>query len=57
MNPWMSMWAMPELVEAAARAGNFELARDALERLAATTQPCGLDVALGIGARWLGRNP
>ncbi len=51
MNPWMSMWAMPELVEAAARAGDFELARDALERLAATTQPCGLDVALGIEAR------
>ena len=51
MNPWMSMWAMPELVEAAARAGDFELARDALDRLAATTQPSGLDVALGIEAR------
>ena len=50
-NPWMSMWAMPELVEAAARGGDLELARDAVERLAATTQPCGLDVALGIEAR------
>jgi DNA-binding CsgD family transcriptional regulator/tetratricopeptide (TPR) repeat protein len=51
LNPWMSMWAMPELVEAAARAGDVELARDALERLAETTQPCGNDVALGIEAR------
>ena len=45
------MWAMPELVEAAARAGDLELARHALERLAETTQPCGNDVALGIEAR------
>jgi DNA-binding CsgD family transcriptional regulator/tetratricopeptide (TPR) repeat protein len=51
LNPWMSMWPMPELVEAAARAGDLELARDALERLAETTQPCGNDVALGIEAR------
>ncbi len=51
LNPFMSMWAMPELVEAAARAGDAELARDALERLAETTQPCGNDVALGIEAR------
>ena len=39
----VSMWALPELVEAAARAGDPELARDALERLAETTQPCGTD--------------
>ena len=51
LNPWMSMWPMPELVEAAARAGDVELARDALERLAETTQPCGNNVALGIEAR------
>ena len=43
LNPWMSMWALPELVEAAARTGDAELARDALERLAETTQPCGTD--------------
>jgi ATP/maltotriose-dependent transcriptional regulator MalT len=49
--PWLSMWALPELVEAAARGGNAALARDALERLAATTQPCGTDWALGIEAR------
>jgi len=51
LNPWMSMWAMPELVEAAARAGDVALARDALDRLAETTRPCGNDVALGIEAR------
>jgi DNA-binding CsgD family transcriptional regulator len=50
-DPWISMWALPELVEAAARGGNTELARDALRRLAATTQPCGTDLALGIEAR------
>jgi len=48
---FVSAWALPELVEAAARAGNPGLARDALERLAKVTQPCGTDVALGIEAR------
>jgi len=42
---------LPELVEAAARAGDPRLAREALERLAETTQPCGTNVALGIEAR------
>jgi DNA-binding CsgD family transcriptional regulator len=51
VNPPTSMWALPELVEAAARAGQPELARDAFERLAGTTQPCGTDYALGIEAR------
>ena len=51
LNPWMSMWPMPELVEAAARTGDAGLARDALERLTETTRPCGNDVALGIEAR------
>ena len=51
VNPPTSMWALPELVEAAARAGQPELARDALERLAESTQPCGTDWALGIEAR------
>ena len=48
---FVSAWALPELVEAASRAGNPGLARDALERLAKVTQPCGTDVALGIEAR------
>ena len=51
LNPWISTWALPELVEAAARAGDTEIARDALKRLAETTQPCGTDFALGIEAR------
>jgi ATP/maltotriose-dependent transcriptional regulator MalT len=45
------MFALPELVEAAARVGDTELSRDALERLAETTQPAGTDLALGIEAR------
>jgi DNA-binding CsgD family transcriptional regulator len=48
---WVSVWALPELVEAAARVGDTELARDALERLAETTQPASTDFALGIEAR------
>jgi ATP/maltotriose-dependent transcriptional regulator MalT len=48
---WVSVWALPELVEAAARTGDAAQARDALERLADTTQPCDTDVALGIEAR------
>jgi DNA-binding CsgD family transcriptional regulator len=46
-----SGWALPELVEAAVRCGQAGLARDALERLAATTQPAGTDWGLGIEAR------
>jgi DNA-binding CsgD family transcriptional regulator/tetratricopeptide (TPR) repeat protein len=51
LDPWHSMWALPELVEAAARAGDPERAREALERLAETTRPAGTDVALGLEAR------
>jgi DNA-binding CsgD family transcriptional regulator len=51
LTPWIFMWALPELVEAAARGGDPELARDALERLAETTEPCGTDLALGIESR------
>jgi DNA-binding CsgD family transcriptional regulator len=50
-DPTTPMWALPELVEAAARAGDLELARDALERLVKTTHPCNTDIALGIEAR------
>ena len=46
-----AMWALPELVEAAVRGGDAELARWALRRLAESTQPCGTDFALGIEAR------
>ena len=48
---WISTWVLPELVEAAVRGRRLELARDALERLAKTTRPCGTEFALGIEAR------
>jgi hypothetical protein len=51
LDPWTTTWVLPELVEAAARQGDAELARDALKRLADTTQPCGTDLALGIESR------
>jgi DNA-binding CsgD family transcriptional regulator len=51
LNHWIPTWVLPELVEAAARGGEVELARDAVERLAQTTQPCGTDFALGLEAR------
>jgi ATP/maltotriose-dependent transcriptional regulator MalT len=46
-----AMWALPELVEAATRSGDTALARDALARLTATTEPCDTDFARGIEAR------
>ena len=49
--PWLSMWARCELVEAAVRVGDLQLAADALAGLAATTQPAGSCLALGIEAR------
>ncbi len=48
---YTSMWALPELVEAAVRCGNRRLAAEALERLAETTRPGGTDFGLGIEVR------
>jgi ATP/maltotriose-dependent transcriptional regulator MalT len=48
---YVSILVVPELVEAAARAGNTDVAAGALQRLAETTQPSGNDLALGIEAR------
>jgi len=47
----VSGWVLPEEVEAAARGGMVELARDALERLTVTTRAAGTDFGLGIEAR------
>jgi len=47
----LSVWSLPELVEAAARCGRTELAADAVERLSERTQAAGTEVALGIEAR------
>jgi ATP/maltotriose-dependent transcriptional regulator MalT len=49
--PFVSSWVLPELIEAAVRSGNINLGREAMERLAATTQVCATDWALGIEAR------
>jgi DNA-binding CsgD family transcriptional regulator len=48
---YVSMWALPELVEAAVRTGNTEVAAGALEQLAETTQAGGTDFGLGLEAR------
>jgi DNA-binding CsgD family transcriptional regulator len=48
---YISMWALPELVEAAARTGSSEVAADALERMTETAQAGGTDFGLGLEAR------
>jgi DNA-binding CsgD family transcriptional regulator len=51
IDPYPNMWALPELVEAAARVGETDVAREALDRLAEMTQPAGTEWALGTEAR------
>ncbi len=51
IDPWTPVGALPELVEAATRLDETDLARDALDRLGAATQPAGTDFALGVEAR------
>jgi DNA-binding CsgD family transcriptional regulator len=47
----ISMWALPELVEAAVRTGNTGLASEALDQLSDWTQAGGTDWGLGVEAR------
>jgi DNA-binding CsgD family transcriptional regulator len=49
--PWISVWALPELVEAAARSDQADVAGDASERLTERTRAAGTELALGIEAR------
>jgi DNA-binding CsgD family transcriptional regulator len=49
--PFISRYALPELIEAAQRVGDKDLAQEALTRLAATTQLYGNDSASGVEAR------
>jgi DNA-binding CsgD family transcriptional regulator len=49
--PWLSTWVLPELVEAATRAGEPAVAGDALERLVEATHPFSTDFAAGLEAR------
>jgi ATP/maltotriose-dependent transcriptional regulator MalT len=51
LNPFISMWGLPELVEAASRSGNLELAQQALDRLSEATRPSATEFGLGIEAR------
>jgi DNA-binding CsgD family transcriptional regulator len=48
---FVSVWVLPELVEAAVRVGDDQIARSALERLTAAAQSCDTDWAQGILAR------
>ncbi|MGW0925729.1 helix-turn-helix transcriptional regulator [Streptomyces sp. NPDC002755] len=48
---WVSVWALPELIEAAVRAGDSDVAAAALRDLAEATEPSGTDWALGVLAR------
>jgi hypothetical protein len=48
---FVSMWVLPELVEAAVRAGSTEVAVGSLERLASMVQAGGTDFGLGLEAR------
>jgi DNA-binding CsgD family transcriptional regulator len=51
--PWLSMWASCELIEAAARSGDADLAHAALNGLLQTTQPASSHLARGIETRSL----
>ena len=48
---YISMWALPELIEAAVRSGKGSVAAAAFERLADFTRAGGTDFGLGILAR------
>jgi DNA-binding CsgD family transcriptional regulator len=48
---YVSMWALPELIEAAVHCRDTRLASRALDRLAETTQAGGTEFGLGIEAR------
>ena len=48
---YISMWVLPELIEAAERTGRRQAAADALDALAETTRVGGTDFGLGLEAR------
>jgi DNA-binding CsgD family transcriptional regulator len=48
---WWRNWGLVELIEAATRSGDADLAADALGQLSRTTAASGTDWALGIEAR------
>ena len=48
---YVSLWALPELIEAATRTANPRIADDALDRLTETTRAGGTDFGLGLETR------
>ncbi|MBV8871016.1 MAG: AAA family ATPase [Acetobacteraceae bacterium] len=46
----VSAWSLPELVEAATRTSQFEVAKEAIERLTERTRAANTDLALGLEA-------
>jgi DNA-binding CsgD family transcriptional regulator len=48
---YISMWALPEIIEAAVRTGNTQVAGDAMDLLAETTRASGTELGLGLEAR------
>ena len=51
VDPWVEMWALPELIEATARLGDMERARRSLTRLMTLTQHCETPLADGVTLR------
>ncbi|GAA1518909.1 AAA family ATPase [Kribbella lupini] len=49
--PVGTAWVLPELIEAACRTGEVQVARDALDRLIEATQPFDADFPAGLEAR------
>jgi ATP/maltotriose-dependent transcriptional regulator MalT len=49
--PWVSMWALPELIEALVHLGDDGPAQDAMARLATAADPCDTAFSHGITAR------
>jgi DNA-binding CsgD family transcriptional regulator len=50
-HPYVSAWALPELIAAAAHTGETRIARDALDLLAERTRAGGTEEGLGVEAR------
>jgi DNA-binding CsgD family transcriptional regulator len=50
-DPWVAMWALPELIEATVRLGAVELAQASLTQLATLTQHCETELANGVTLR------
>jgi DNA-binding CsgD family transcriptional regulator len=48
---YISVWALPELIEAAVRTGNPHIAGEALDRLTEAARGGGTEIGLGIAAR------